>query len=386
MQKIRCGICIIISFLFCLMVPCISFKGFTVADAENGKLVIHFVNVGQGDCSIIELPDGKVVIIDAGSKDNGNIVVEYLNVLGINTIDYLIATHSDSDHIGGFIEVLKNKEVKNIYRPFDLCKTILPNGYVDELYTMFANTVNIANVVDSTIYAEFLSLAYSETINGELSHINVITNKVNIASESGTPYLIKCFYPQGNEQFSTARIENGYTVKLTKDQNETSCVVGVFTENHKYLFMGDLPSSEESNMVSKISQLEREQLSNVTVLKVAHHGSENSTSQGLLNLTKPKYAVIQVGENNYGHPSADVLTRLNNSGAEVFRTDLDGTIIVEENLGQVMVRALGIEKSTSYAWIFYCLLAIVALGIIFLIIFWNKIKLWFAKIKLQKIK
>lgn len=387
MQKIRCGICVIISLIFCVFASLaqVTIKSDIAKGAQN-KLVIHFINVGQGDCTLIELPDGKTMLIDAGQVDQGEVVVEYLNGLEINTIDYMVATHSDSDHIGGLIKVLKEKDVKNIYRPFDLCRTILSNGYVDELYTKFGGKYNEDCMVDSTLYAEFLSLAYEESVNGVLANIYVATNNINIASTSGEPYLIKFFNPRAETVFSTSRIQEGYTVNLTEDQNETSAIIGLFTENHKYLFTADVPSTVETSLMSSLTSLEKDQLSSVTVLKIAHHGSKYSTSSSFLNLTKPKYALIGVGENDYGHPAEEVISRLTNINAEIYRTDEFGTIIIEEVAGELYIRTLGNDKTANYGWIWAVVIGFVVVVIVLLLVFGKKIKFYITKKRIEKIK
>lgn len=387
MQKVRCGICIILSLIFCSTLFCFSANiSSPVAKCEESKLEIHFIDVGQGDSALIILPDGKVMLIDGGKEEYGKEVVEYLTSLNINTIDYMVATHSDSDHVGGLIDVLKNKDVKNIYRPFDLCRTITNSGFVDELYARFSSRFPVNIIVDNPVYAEFLECVYNEKVEEQNATINVCSSAIQLASSDRSPYIIKFFNPVAQEEFSTSRIQKGYTTKLTEDQNDTSAVIGLFTENHKYLFMADLGAEEEANFIARLTPFEREQLSSVSVLKVAHHGSKSSTSKEFLSLVKPSRSVISVGENDYGHPTEAVLTRLTDAGSIIYRTDEQGTIIFEEVNGFLTARSLGKDESNSGKVVIIILLSVCVAVILLLAIFWKKIKFLVAKKKLSKIK
>lgn len=354
---------------------CANDKFITVSAETQADIKIHYIDVGQGDASFIEFGDGKTMLIDGGEADYGNRVVKYIKNLGHTKIDYMIATHSDSDHIGGLITVLKKLEVGTIYRPF----TISINKhkeFQDELYQNFAQNLDKYQVETNELYAEFLSLAYTETVGGEVSNIKIVSSGENILSEdANNPYMVRFFMPRADEAFSTNRINNGFTVLKHEDNNDSSAVVEVITTHSKFLFMGDLTSVGETEMLSKLTGADKTQLASVSVLKVGHHGAKTSTSKELLNLINPKFAVFSVGEDNeYGHPASSVVERLVTCGSIIYRTDESGTIIVEE-IGGVLYFSNKETKSffQENSWILYLVLGLLIVGIVVVTIVFTKL-------------
>ena len=361
----------LIVFMFVAVIP---IKFSSVQAEENTNIKIHYIDVGQGDSTFIEFSDGKTMLIDGGEEDYGKRVVKYIKNLGYTKIDYMVATHSDSDHIGGLITVLKKMEVGVIYRPF----TISVNSeydFVDELYTQFLTNLNSYQVDTSDTYAEFLSLVYDETINDNLSTIKTISSAENLFSQDeNNPYLIKFFMPRAEECYSTLRIDNCYTVNKHEDNNDSSAVIEIITESSKFLFMGDLTTEGESEFLDSIS--DRTMLASVSVLKVGHHGAKTSTSAELLNLINPKFAIVSVGEDNdYGHPASATLNRLSSAGAIIYRTDNMGTIIVEERGG--ILYFTNIETKSffvKYPWVLYLIITVVIVGLVVMVLVYERIK------------
>ncbi len=256
-----------------------------------GELRIHFIDVGQGDCTLIELPDGKRMLIDGGD-DSGKTkksVMRYLNALDIQTLDYLVVTHTDGDHCGSLEEVFRYKKVLNAY---------IPRSFA------------AADVE----YAETYAAAVREGCT-------IIEPSLDIRL-STEAYTLAFLYPYAREAQDGVELE----------ENERSAVLWVDYQGVSALFCGDAPSRVEKWLVED-DQLGLfanlgVTLSDTEILKVAHHGSKESTSQKLLDYLGVESAVVSCGkENGYGHPSKEALDRLLAAGAEVYRTDLQGHIL-----------------------------------------------------------
>lgn len=244
---------------------------------------VLFLDVGQGDSSIVVLPTGKAILIDTGgtyyssSSLAKNKIIPYLSSRGISKIDCLILTHGDNDHIGNAIYLVNNIKVK---------KVIFNNGKYNDL---------------------------------ELKLIKVLKEK-EISYYKGIKELIVgknklCF------------LNN----VIYDDENDNSNVIYTDLNGLKFLFMADASIKVEKYL------LENYNLENIDVLKVGHHGSKTSSSKKFIEVINPKYSVISVGKNNvYGHPKESVLETLSNS--KIFRTDLDGSIKVELNKNGYKIR------------------------------------------------
>lgn len=238
---------------------------------SDASLSVHYIDVGQADCELIQLPNGENMLIDAGNNGDGDDVVAYLQSLGVTKIDYLIGTHPHEDHIGGLDDVIENMDIGKIYMPD---KT--------------ANTKTFESVLDAIE-------AKSLTINTAKAGVNIYNDgemTIDIAAPVGTSY---------------------------SSLNDYSAVILLKYRDASFIFMGDAESLSESEITYDVS---------ADVLKVGHHGSSTSSSQSFLNRVNPKYAVISCGEgNSYGHPNQETLDKLNAMGVAIYRTDLNGTII-----------------------------------------------------------
>ena len=257
----------------------------------EGELRITYLNVGQGDATLIRFPDGQVMLIDGGAEggDSSLSLMRYLNAAKIDTIDYLVLTHTDSDHSGGLVEVVKYKEVKKAYLPF------VSSVNVNNAFSRLCTQLQKKNVPIFTADRSF---------------------KVDSLLEE-YPYSVHCLSPNVGAQES-------------ENSNENSCVVYLSYGEFGALFCGDAPSSIEEKIIREYSLglLNIDGLCDTEILKVSHHGSSNGTSTEFLNFLGVENAVISVGENNpYGHPSTDVLVRLQANGTNVFRTDKNGHIL-----------------------------------------------------------
>lgn len=244
----------------------------------EGYAVVQFLDVGQADCSLISLPNGKNILIDAGNKADGEKIADYLVDLGIVNLDYIICTHPHEDHIGGMAEVIARLNFNHIIMPL----------IADE------------DVDGSEIY---------ETLLITVAKLNKkITTAVPgvILSENGLK--IECLAPL----YSSYGNMNDYSAVMMISYGET-----------EILFTGDAEKASEHEMLS----ISKDKL-DADILKVGHHGSSTATSEELLEATTPEYAVISCGKNNqYNHPHKEVIDRLNGSNCETLRTDISGSII-----------------------------------------------------------
>ena len=251
---------------------------------RTGELIIHFLDVGQADSILLELPNNEIMLIDAGNNSDGRKVVSYLRDKGIDTIDYLIGTHPHADHIGGLDDVIDNFEIGRIYLP---------------------------QVIHTSKTFEDVLLA----VQRKGKKITPARAGVSILNESE----LKIYF--------LSPIRNDYD-----DLNHYSAVIKVDFLNKSFLFTGDAEIPNEEEMIEKYGSSLKSH-----VLKVGHHGSNTSTSEEFIEKVVPDYAVISVGkDNSYGHPSALVIQRLQNHGVKIYRTDLQGTIIARSDGQQIL--------------------------------------------------
>ena len=334
-------VCIIAIIISCAVyvLPCISNEIFSfdfhrkqtsslnssgelvVSTEGNGALSIYFLNVGQGDCSIIVFPDDKTMIIDSGNnyKSNEIKIKEFTDKLNIKTFDYLLLTHADADHVGCFDYVFANYEVKYVFRPNVL------STYADakNLYSGINRGFTDADggtVSSSKAYYDFLYGLQtepdcgSEIFNSESDFSGAYSDGENIFS-----YYFDFLTP-------TASPEN---IKY-KNANDYSPICSLTYNGVTVLFTGDVESNAEKEFMSYYSTFP-----DCDVIKVAHHGAETSSSEAFLKKVKPEYAVIQCGvTKTYKHPRQLILDRLYNMGAVVYRTDKNGDISFRVECGE----------------------------------------------------
>lgn len=238
---------------------------------EFEELQVHFIDVGQGDCTLITCGD-QSMLIDAGDNSKGTAVQLYLQKRGIDRLDYMIGTHPDADHIGG-MDVVVTK--------FDCRQIMLPNVSND--------TATYRDVIDAMNY------------KGYQNTLPVVGNT----------------YSLGDATFTIIAPNGTYD-----DTNNYSIGIRLVHGKNSFLFVGDAEEEAERDMLQNGLELSAD------VLKVAHHGSRSSSSWEFINAVNPMYAVISCGSNNaYGHPSAETLNTLRNAGIKVYRTDDDGSIV-----------------------------------------------------------
>lgn len=238
----------------------------------NGNLKVCYIDVGQGDATLISKGQFHM-LIDAGKNEMGNKVVKYLKDEKIDKLDVLVGTHPDSDHIGGLDDVLKNIDVSTVYLP-DAKKTTKTYGQVEQILSEKNQKMQMPEIGKSYTYDD-----------------NVV---------------IRFLGPDRNY----------------KDANDNSLVVQLAYGKNHFLFMGDAEEIAENDIIKQGYDLECD------VLKVGHHGSYTATSNIFLEQTNPTYAVISCGQkNSYGHPHAEVVSKLEDDDVQIYRTDRMGTIV-----------------------------------------------------------
>lgn len=243
----------------------------------EGTLEVHYIDVGQGDATLIKC-GSHAMLIDGGNNNKGTTVQLYLKKQGVESLDYVIGTHPDADHIGG-LDVI-------VYK-YNCEKVIMPDYEKD-----------------TRTYQELVDVIHDKNM--------------------------KITYPVVGEQYALG--EAKFTIIAPNSNsyggnaNDYSVAILLEYGKNRFLFTGDAEEASETEMLSNGIELSAD------VYKVAHHGSRSASTQEFLNAVRPKYAVISCGEgNSYGHPHAEVLDRLRSMGVEVFRTDEQGSIIASSD-------------------------------------------------------
>ena len=237
----------------------------------DSTFAVHYIDVGQGDCSLI-LCDGHTMLIDGGEASESSKVYAYLKANGIDHLDYMVATHAHSDHIGGLSGALNYATVDTA-----LCPVTNYDSKTFASMTKYLSNQGVGITIPTAGETFMLGSAYVQILG-----------------------------PQKNYD----------------DPNDTSIVLKVTYGETSFLFTGDAERTAEADILDAGFDL------SATVLKIVHHGSDTSTSYPFLREIMPAYAVIQVGkDNSYGHPTEDTLSRLRDADVKVYRNDLQGDII-----------------------------------------------------------
>ena len=240
--------------------------------AFSNELIVHFIDVGQADCTLLEYND-QYALIDAGYPASGPDVVEYLLALGVKELDLVVATHLHGDHLGGLPTVLATFPTERIW-----CSS----------QTYYSSTYD-----DFCYYADQQDIVIERPMIGERFMLGDVSLQLL-----------------------------GPLQRTYEDINNSSLVIMATHEDNKFLFTGDMRWEAERELIDAGTDLKAD------VLKVGHHGSYTSTSYLFLNEVMPQYAVIMCGRNNeYGHPHREPVARLRDAGVTICRTDKLGTII-----------------------------------------------------------
>lgn len=246
--------------------------------APSGALNVHYIDVGQADCALIEC-DGQYVLIDGGNVLDSSLVVSYLQKQGVEELAAVICSHAHEDHVGGLPGVLAVYPTQRVYAP--------------------------TKTYHSDCFDDFRHYADQQDL------------EITIPK------------PGDSLQLGDAKLTILGPVKSYADPNDTSIVVRIDYGSTSFLFTGDMETQAENDMLDYWG-IGYDW--NMDVLKVGHHGSETSTGYRFLNEVMPTYGIISVGEgNSYGHPHELPLSRLEQAGVTLYRTDRLGTILASSD-------------------------------------------------------
>lgn len=264
-----------------LILACVGVWSFALAESPTegkGYLTLAVLDVGQGDALYIEGPTGLQILVDGGVGSRVIGALPEVMSFADRTLDAVIGTHPDADHVGGFVEVFPRYEVATYIEP-----------------GIFKDTATAKKV---------LSLVQEEGAK------HLIARK-GMTIEVGGGAVLEVLYPDRD------------VTNIGGDKaNEGAIVMRLIYGETCALLMADVSASVESRLSGDL---------NCEVLKVGHHGSRFSTSDSFVKEVSPEVAVISVGKNNYGHPTEQVLSVLNKYGAEILRTDQKGTVFCKSD-------------------------------------------------------
>jgi len=272
MKKIR---------VFCL----IFFAVFITSSSCFGALIVHFIDVGEGDCILIQMPDNKNILVDTGNLSAGYKVKKYLKSKDISQLDCIIVTHMHPDHVGGIFNILPQFRTNIIY----------DNGYCPQ---------------DNEFFFELINLS----------------RNLNIP--------MKILRAENKLFFGKVTLEVLSPIKpLSGDMNRDSLVIKIAFGKISILLTGDLNIKGEKRLVQSEFHLKSD------VLKVGHHGAEDANSEEFIHKVMPKIAILSVGKNNrYGFPSNKVIERFKIKEIPLYRTDFDGTIIIQTDGNVISIK------------------------------------------------
>lgn len=244
----------------------------------NNKMLVHYINVGQGDSALIQV-NNKNLLIDAGPKDGKKLLFDYLDSLGISKFDYIIATHPHEDHIGNMSAIINKYDIEYFFAP-----------------KVEHTTSDFEKMVESLVNK-----------NKKINIIKEGTSNIDLGKNTN----ISVFSPNNAEY---------------DNLNNYSPIIKIEYGNNSFLFTGDAEKDVEEEVLSKKFPIKSD------VLKVGHHGSSTSTSKSFLTSVNPSIAIISVGLNNkYDHPNDKTIDLLNSNDIKIYRTDIDKVIVLSSD-------------------------------------------------------
>ena len=274
MKKKMCIALLIVAVI--ILVAILSFnEGKSFPERKSGELYMYSINVGQADATLVLLPDGANLLIDAGNREDAALLIDFISERGVEKLDYVIATHPHEDHIGSMSEIIESFEIGTFYMP---------------------DAVNT-----TSCYEDMLDSLINENVRVEIAEKGVKVKEGACDIEIISPL---------NKEY--------------EDLNHVSAVTKIIYKDTSFLIMGDAEKINESEMIENNKKGLKS-----TVLRVGHHGSNTSSSKKFLQAVEPELAVISVGEgNDYGHPHEEVIKRIEKLKIPYLRTDESGTILI----------------------------------------------------------
>lgn len=242
-------------------------------NSEN-TMKVSYIDVGQGDSILVQV-NGKNLLIDAGPNDSTDKLMSYLNKQNIKKLDFIVATHPHEDHIGAMDTVIKKYNIGEFYAPKKMTTT-----------KTFENMITAL----------------------KSKNIKINTAAAGVSLDLGKNVRCEMISPNGKDY---------------ENLNNYSAAIKITYGNSKFLFMGDAEKLSEKEILNKNYDISSD------VLKLGHHGSSSSSSKAFLDKVSPKIAIISCGKNNdYGHPHKETLEEMKKRNIQVYRTDIDGSIVL----------------------------------------------------------
>lgn len=291
----------------------------------DGELLVHMLDVGQGDCIYIQLPDGKDMVIDcANYNDDGEYekkTFDYLDkYIEDDTVEYLMLTHCDSDHVYFMDELLERYQVEKLFMPNVLAAPGTTSkdkkALQDQIDALDTSRFTDKDTVGTITYAEFFIAALTEPDCEIVLNVDPDANTNSIIIEETTYRLV--FYCPTQEYY------DDYGLNTAERKNAISPIGILEYNNRKIMLTGDSNEINEPLVMARTGKIDCD------VLKVGHHGSETSTSNAFLGDYTFEYAIISCNSygNKFNHPRQATLDRLKSHNIEVYRTDNNGNIVV----------------------------------------------------------
>ncbi|WP_160685578.1 ComEC/Rec2 family competence protein [Clostridium sp. C2-6-12] len=276
MKKYLCIILFSITILFTIYIfKLVNKNSNIIYRPETGKMIVYYLDVGQGDCILIQV-NKKNLLIDSGPKSDKKKLLDSLSKIAIDKLDYVIATHPHEDHIGNMSKIIDNYKVLNFYSP-----------------KVQTTTKTFEEMIDS--------------LKSKSLKINIIKKGID-SIDLGENTKVTVFSP---------------TKEFYEDLNNYSPVIKIQYGKTSFLFTGDAQKEVEKELITSHEDI------GADVLKIGHHGSSTSSTKEFLNKVNPSLSVISVGsDNSYNHPNTDTIKRLKENEIRVYRTDIDSTVII----------------------------------------------------------
>ncbi len=252
---------------------------------EDYEASVHVIDIGQGNCTLI-LSDGEAMLIDGGDNGTQDIIIEYLELMGVDSLKYIVATHPHADHIGSIDDVLNSIEVENIIMP-EIPSDIIPTSKTYERMLVAIDDSGV-EVIKATPNTQYI-------LGGSIFHV------LSPMDEYG-------------------------------DLNNMSAAIRFVHNESEILIAGDIEKEAEEDILESGQNLDSD------VLLLGHHGSNTSSTIEFLEAVNAKFYVAQVGyDNEFGHPHAEVYERCMEFSDNFYRSDVDGHVIFGLNANEISV-------------------------------------------------
>lgn len=286
----------------------------------DGELLVHMLDVGQGDCIYIQLPDGKDMVIDCANYNNSSTyqkeTFDYLDAyIEDDTVEYLMLTHCDSDHVYFMDDLLVRYQVDNLYMP-NVLATPKNEELKNQIAELDTSRFTDKDTIDSGTYAQFFIAALTEPNCTITLNVDKDASSNTIIIEETSYRLV--FYCPTQEYYDDNNLNSA-------ERKNAISPIGILEYNgRKVMLTGDSNEINEPLVMARTGKIDCD------ILKVGHHGSATSTSTAFLDCYTFEYALISCNAagNTFNHPRQDTLDRLAQHDIDVYRTDNNGNIVV----------------------------------------------------------